>query len=169
MKTLAKIGALALTAAFATMSVVPAEAGRIVARDGKGNVAAAGSKNGNTWGRGRAVTTNESGATTVRRGGAFKGANGATGGRQSSATVNPDGSATRSGRFGATGSRGSVASTGSSTRNADGTYSGNRSTTATNRATGNTYSGSTSYDSTNGVNRTATCKDAAGNTIACPR
>lgn len=169
MNTLMKFGTLAAIAAFLTVSMTPAEAGRIAARSGKGNAVMAGSANGNSWARGRAVTTGENGATTLMRGGAFKGANGARGARASQATVNPDGSATRRGGFSVSGARGSASSQGSATRNADGSYAGSRSTTATNRATGNTYNGNTTYDSTNGVNRTATCTDAAGNSIACPR
>ncbi|MFM9979045.1 MAG: hypothetical protein ACKVOP_13500 [Sphingomonadaceae bacterium] len=169
MNTLIKFGTLAVTAAFLTASIVPAEAGRVAARNGKGSAAVAGSANGNVWARGRAVTTSESDATTATSGGAFKAANGAWGARASQTTVNPDGSATRRGGFAASGARGSVASEGSAARNADGTYSGSRATTATNAATGNTYKGSTTYDSTNGVTRSATCTDATGNTIACPR
>jgi hypothetical protein len=169
MNSLIKFSMIAGAAGLMVASIAPAEAGRGVVRNGKGSVAAAGSANGNSWARGRSVTTSETGATTVKRGGGFKGAKGATGARASTATVNPDGSASRSGGFAANGARGSVDSSGSATRNADGTYSGSRSTTATNKATGNTYNGSTTYDSTNGVNRTATCTDAMGNTIACPR
>jgi hypothetical protein len=157
MNSFVKFSMVAGAAGLMLASIAPAEAGRGVVRNGKGGMAAAGSVNGNTWARGRSVTTSETGATTVKRGGGFKGANGATG------------SATRSGRFAASGANGSVDSSGSATRNADGSYSGNRSTTATNKATGNTYNGSTTYDSTNGVSRSATCTDAMGNSIACPR
>lgn len=169
MNSVMKFSMIAGAAGLMLASITPAEAGRGVVRNGKGGVVAAGSANGKSWTRGRSVTTNETGAKTVKRGGGFKGANGATGARASTATVNPDGSATRNGRFSASGAKGSVASSGSSTRNADGTYSGGRSTTATNKTTGTTYNGSTTYDSTNGVNRTATCTDAMGNSIACPR
>lgn len=168
MNSFAKLGMLAATTAFLAISITPAEAGRGAARNGKGSVVAGGTANGNTWGRGRAVTTNESGGTTVTSGGAYQGANGARGARAAQTTVNPDGSATRRGGFSASGARGSASSEGSATRNADGTYTGSRSSTATNAATGNTYNGTTTYDQ-NGATRTATCTDAAGNTIACPR
>jgi hypothetical protein len=55
---------------------------------------------------------------------------------------------------------------GSFTRNEDGTASGQRSTTVTN-ADGKTFEGSTTYEQGSGVTRSATCKDAAGNTVSC--
>jgi hypothetical protein len=58
-------------------------------------------------------------------------------------------------------------STGSYTHNADGTASAGRSTTATNGNTGVTLDASTTYTQGSGVSRSASCKDAAGNTVAC--
>jgi hypothetical protein len=168
MKTIAKLGVLVTAAGFVMVGMAPAEAGRVGGRTGKGTMAAAGSAGGNSWARGRATTTNENGGKTVTSGGAFQGANGARGARASQTTVNADGSATSQSGFTASGARGSASSQGSATRNADGTFNGARTSTATSAATGNTYNGSTSYDQ-NGVNRTATCTDASGATIACPR
>lgn len=168
MNMVAKIGTLAAAAAFLAVSIAPAEAGRVGGRNGKGTAAAAGTAGGNSWARGRTVRTDESGATTGVSGGAVKTAKGGIAGRSSTTTVNPDGSAARQGGFAASGARGSASSTGSATRNADGTYNGARSSTATSAATGNTYNGTTTYDS-NGVSRTATCTDASGAVIACPR
>ena len=167
MNGFAKFGMVTATAGMIMASVAPAEAQRVAGRTGKGTMAAAGSAGGNTWARGRKTTTTD-GSTTIGSGGAFKGANGSTGARASLATVNSDGSASRAGSAGVTGARGSAGSQGSATRNADGTYSGTRTSKATNAATGNSYNGTTTYDQ-NGVNRTATCTDSSGATIACPR
>jgi hypothetical protein len=100
-------------------------------------------------------------------GGAFRTPSGAQGVRASGTTVNADGSATRRGGVAVEGARGSVVSGGSTTRNPDGTYSGGRTTTATG-ANGSATATST-WDSTNGASRTVTCKDPAGNTVACPQ
>jgi hypothetical protein len=54
------------------------------------------------------------------------------------------------------------------TRTPDGDVSGERSTSATG-AQGNTYQGQTSYSKGEGIEHSATCTDAAGNTIACRR
>jgi hypothetical protein len=100
-------------------------------------------------------------------GGAFQGANGAKGMRTSQTTVNTDGSASRTGGFAASGSQGTVQSSGSANRAADGTVSGERTTSATG-AQGGTYNANTTYQSGQGVTRTATCTNAAGETVACP-
>ena len=83
-------------------------------------------------------------------------------------TQGADGSVLHQSGVKASGSRGSVNSTGGYTRNADGTLSQNRNTGITNAATGNSYQGSTSYDASNGLSRSATCYNAAGDVIACP-
>ena len=60
---------------------------------------------------------------------------------------------------------GSATTSGSLARDAEGNVNGSRSTSAT-AANGNSYAGSTTV--TDGqVSRTATCTDAAGNSIAC--
>lgn len=54
------------------------------------------------------------------------------------------------------------------TRSADGSgASGQRSTSVTNTNTGVTFDGSTTATQGSGVSRSASCKDAAGNTVAC--
>jgi hypothetical protein len=100
-------------------------------------------------------------------GGAFAGPNGAKGMRASQTTVNADGSASRTGGFATSGTQGTVQSSGSATRTADGVVSGERTTSATG-AQGGTYNASTTYQSGQGVTRTATCSNAAGDTVACP-
>lgn len=129
-------------------------------------VVAGGARNGNAYVRGHGVKQNADGSISAASGGAFKLNNGAYGGRASTTTVNPDGSASHQGGFSASGVNGSINSSGSASRNPDGTYAGSRTTNASNAA-GDTYSGSTSY-SNGSFTHTGTCHDAAGNTIACP-
>lgn len=134
-----------------------------------GAVTAAGGPNGG-FVRGRGAVQNADGGVTAGSGGAFATAGGARGARASTSTINPDGSATRQGGFGASGARGSASGESSLSRSADGTRTGTTSTTATSAATGNTYKGATTINSANGKPvRTATCTDASGNSIACPR
>jgi len=78
------------------------------------------------------------------------------------------------GNVNAAGGGGFVTATGSQgqrsarfTRSADGSASGEGQTTVTNARTGVTYDGTTSYSKGSGVTRTASCQDAAGNTVAC--
>jgi hypothetical protein len=119
--------------------------------------------------RARGARQNADGSVTAASGRTLRTATGAAA-RGSTTTVNPDGSATRSGRLAAGGARGSVNSNSNVTRNADGNYSGGRTTSATRASTGNSYKGSTQIDPATGKPvRTATCTDAAGNVISCPR
>ena len=53
------------------------------------------------------------------------------------------------------------------TRSADGTASAERNTSATNANTGVTFDGSTTYTKGSGVSRSASCRDANGNTVTC--
>jgi hypothetical protein len=62
---------------------------------------------------------------------------------------------------------GSAERNGSFSRSTDGTASGWRDTTVTNASTGVTFNGSTSYTQGSGVSRSASCKDASGNTVSC--
>lgn len=169
MTKFARFVSLSLISAMIATSVTPAFAGRTANRTGKGTAVIGGQVSGNKWGRGHTVQKTESGSTVAASGGAFETAKGAKGARGSTTTINPDGSASRQGGLSGSGARGSIASQGQATRNADGTYSGQRSTQATNAATGNSYDGNTTYNSTDGVKRTATCTDAGGNSINCPR
>ena len=52
-------------------------------------------------------------------------------------------------------------------RSADGSASGQSSTTLTNANTGNTLDASTTYTKGSGFSRSASCKDANGNTVSC--
>lgn len=56
---------------------------------------------------------------------------------------------------------------GSFARNADGSVSAERNTTATNANTGVGFDGSTTYTKGSGVSRSASCTDAAGNSVTC--
>lgn len=99
---------------------------------------------------------------------AFSTASGGQGWRNRRFSRSADGTATASGQAAATGGNGSTAErSGSFTRSADGSATGERSTTLTNANTGVTLDGSTTYSKGSGVSRTATCKDAAGNTVGC--
>lgn len=102
------------------------------------------------------------------RSGSIAGARGGNAGYQGSAYRNDDGSAGRQGSAYANGPNGGSASTsGGISRDADGNVNGARNTTATG-ANGSGFSGSTTV--TDGsVTRTATCTNAGGETVACPR
>jgi hypothetical protein len=165
-----KIAMLAAGAALiATSAVADARPSRAKVKGQNGSVTAVSGVNGSGV-RARGAKKNADGSVTAGRVGAFKTAGGAQGARGSTTTVNPDGSANRRSAAAASGVRGSVATSSDVTRNADGTYSGGRTTTATSNATGNSYNGSTQIDPATGKPvRTASCTDAAGNAIACPR
>ena len=161
--------AVAVFGLIATATIANARPNRVRAAGQNGSIGVISGPNGSAM-RTRGAVQNADGSVTSGRAGGFKAANGATGGRASTTTVNPDGSANRRSMRGASGAAGNYATASDVTRNADGTYSGGRTTSATNAATGNTYNGSTQIDPATGKPvRTATCTDAAGNSIACPR
>lgn len=136
-------GGLAGRSAFASHGDRGAIAGqRGIVGDGQGNVAGA-----------------SAGGFTTESGG--------HGQRTRRFSRSSDGSASASGQGSVSGQNGSANRSGSFTRNADGSASGERSTTATNANTGVTFDASTSYTKGSGVTRSATCTDAAGNTVAC--
>ncbi|RIX46072.1 MAG: hypothetical protein D3M94_10170 [Rhodocyclales bacterium GT-UBC] len=118
--------------------------------------------------RGRRTQSDGQGNVTSSSGGVFRGANGAQGGQAAQVSRHADGSASRQGGFAASGERGSIQSQGSASRSVDGTVSGQRNTSATG-ASGNTYQGNTSYTKGEGVSHSASCTDAAGNSIPCTR
>jgi hypothetical protein len=164
---------LGLAAASAALLIVSANADARPAR-GKvagpsGSVSGATGENGSTV-RGRRTVQNEDGSVTTTSGRAAQTTTGAKGARLSTTTVNPDGSANRQSAAAAEGPSGSAATSSNVTRNADGSYSGGRTSTATNNSTGATYHGSTQIDPATGKPvRVATCTDASGTVIACPR
>lgn len=120
--------------------------------------AAGGQRGLSADGQGNAVAGSQSGFTLAR---------GAQGQRQTSYQHAADGSASAQGQASVSGRHGSAQRSGSYTRNADGTASAERSTTATNSNTGVTFDASTSYTQGSGFSRSASCKDAAGNTVSC--
>jgi hypothetical protein len=97
----------------------------------------------------------------------FTTAGGAQGGRSARFSRSADGSTTASANASASGQNGSAERSGSWNRNADGSASGQRQTTLTNSNTGNTFDASTTYTKGSGFSRSASCKDAAGNTVTC--
>jgi hypothetical protein len=170
MNSVSKLTLIATTLGFALTSTV-ADArpvrGKIVGQNG--SIATVKGTNGSIV-RGRGVVSNADGSVTTKRGAGYKTTAGGKGYRASSKTVNPDGSANRRSAAGFNGPRGSGSTSSDVTRNADGSYSGGRSTTATSAATGNTYTGSTQIDPATGKPvRSATCTNASGAVIACPR
>jgi hypothetical protein len=170
MMNFCKFGLIAATTAL-MMTSVAAEArptrGKLVGPNG--SISGVAGPNGGTI-RGRQTVQNADGSVTTASGRAFRTANGGKGYRAGTTTVNPDGSANRRSSAAANGPRGSAATSSNVTRNADGSYSGGRSTTATRASTGNTYNGSTQIDPATGKPvRTATCTNASGAVIACPR
>lgn len=168
MRTINTLAALALSTGLLTMPAAADAQTRVHARGSHGTAVAASGPDGGVV-RGRGAVRNADGSVTAASGGAFRTATGARSARGSTTTVNPDGSATRRGGFAASGVRGSAASQGTVIRNADGTYSGGRSTTATS-TTGATYNGSVQIDAATGKPvRSATCTNASGAIVACPR
>lgn len=160
---------LIASAAVLTATIADARPNRVRASGQNGAIAAGGSVNGG-YVRGRGAARNAEGGVTSASGGGFATAAGARGARASTATINTDGSATRQGGFGASGARGTASGESNLAVNADGTRTGTTSTNATSAATGNSYAGSTTINSATGKPvRTASCTDAGGNTIACPR
>lgn len=161
---------LAATASLlATSIAAEARPTRVKAAGNNGAVSAVKGPNGSAV-RGRGAVRNADGSVTAGSGGAFKTANGGKGYRGSTTTVNPDGSANRRSALSGSGAKGSVSSQSDVTRNADGSYSGGRTTSATSATTGNSYNGSTQIDPATGKPvRTATCTNASGAVIPCPR
>lgn len=166
------LSALVLVAATGALTIAPTSAEaqqRVRASGSNGTVVTNQGPNGGASVRSRGVRRNADGSVTAGSAGAIRGPNGARAARDSTTTVNPDGSARRQSSASASGSNGSATTTSDVTRNADGTYSGGRTTTATSTTTGTTYNGQVQIDPATGQPvRTATCTDAAGNTIACP-
>jgi hypothetical protein len=166
------MSALALVAAtvgmIATSTIADAQR-RVRVAGPNGAVTATQGPNGGGAIRARGVHRNADGSVQRGAASAIRTPNGGRAARASTTTVNPDGSARRQSTASGSGVRGSASTSSDVTRNADGTYSGGRTTTATSNSTGNTYNGSTQIDPATGRPvRTASCTDAAGNTIACP-
>ena len=152
------------------MGTAEARQGIVKARGPNGAATAVRGPNGGAGMRGRGMVQNEDGSVTRASGGAWRNANGGTSLRGRTTTVNPDGSATHSGSAYASGAKGTAESSGSFARDADGNWTGSRNSSATNAETGNSYAGSVSIDPATGKPvRTATCTDASGTVIACPR
>jgi hypothetical protein len=118
----------------------------------RGVRAASGDGQGNAWGTGGSAFSTSSGA---------QGARGATFERSADGTVSANA------RSGASGVNGSYERSGSFNKSADGNASGTRNTTVNNANTGVTMNGSTTYTKGEGVSRTASCKDASGNSVTC--
>jgi hypothetical protein len=169
MLNLSKIGMAVAVSALAFTSVT-ADArptrGKVSGPNGSATVVQG--EKGSTV-RGRGGKKNADGSVNTGSAGVFQTTSGARGGRASTTTVNPDGSANRRSASGASGPGGSYSSNSDVTRNADGTWSGGRSTTGTSSASGTTYHGTTQIDPATGKPvRSASCTDAAGVVIACP-
>lgn len=169
MSALTKFAAIAIsTGLIVTATLADARPNRATVRGQNGAVTAVSGPNGSAV-RARGARQNADGSVTAARGRAVSTANGRAA-RGSTTTVNPDGSAQRQSRAAASGVRGSASTQSNVSRSADGTLSGGRTTTATSNATGNSYNGSVQIDPVTGQPvRTATCTNASGATIACPR
>jgi hypothetical protein len=115
----------------------------------------------------RGITGDGQGNVVGSNAGGFTTESGGQGLRTRNFNRSSNGSLNASGLASASGANGSADRSGSFTRNADGSASGERSTTLTNANTGVTLDGSTTYTKGSGVSRTASCKDAAGNTVSC--
>jgi hypothetical protein len=170
MMKFAKFAAVvAATSLIASAMVAEARPNRVKARGQNGVAAGVAGPNGAAV-RGRGAVRNADGSVTAASGGAAAGINGGRGFRGATTTVNPDGSARRQSAAGVSGARGSAATQSDLSRSADGTLSGGRTTNATSNVTGNSYNGSTQIDPATGKPvRTATCTDATGAVITCPR
>ncbi|MCW5667998.1 MAG: hypothetical protein KIT35_29540 [Piscinibacter sp.] len=114
------------------------------------------------------VSGNGSGDGIAQRGGTFKTAGGAQGGRMQRLVRTEDGAVDAASRAGVSGDNGSAASSRTFTRSADGsTASATRNTTATNANTGVSYDGSTTWTKGSGFSRSGSCTDSGGNTVTC--
>jgi hypothetical protein len=171
------LSATALTCALlASGFVAPAAeaASRHVVRthaDGGATVSKAITRQGPQGGtrvRNRSTTADGQGNASTAGSVSTTGPNGATAVRNGQASRSADGSAERSGSFAATGAKGSVESSGSSSKTADGSVNASRNTTATSAATGNSVQSTASYNQATGVTRSTTCYDAAGTAMSCP-
>jgi hypothetical protein len=132
---------------------------------GQSNVAAQGSRG--TFRGLRGVVSDGEGNVSGATGSAFATAGGGQGSRSARFDRTSDGAITATGQASASGANGSADRSGSFTKSADGAASGERSTTLTNANTGVTFAGSTTYTKGAGFSRSASCKDAAGNTVSC--
>jgi hypothetical protein len=170
MNSFSKFGMIAATLGLVVVSAAAdARPNRVRVSGQNGVVTGVSGANGSAI-RGRGAVQNADGSVTAASGGAFRTAAGGKGYRSATTTINPDGSANRRSSAAASGPRGSGSTSSNLTRNADGSYSGGRTSTATRASTGNTYSGSTQIDPATGKPvRTATCTNASGAVIACPR
>jgi hypothetical protein len=164
---------LAMTAALAALMITSVSADarpkRVKAAGPNGSVTAVQGEKG-SFGKARGAKKNDDGSVTTGRVGGFKKADDSKGGYSSTTTVDSDGSANRKSKQSASGEAGSISSSSDVTRNADGSYSGGRMTTATSNESGTTYNGSTQIDPATGKPvHSATCTNAAGQVIACPK
>jgi hypothetical protein len=123
---------------------------------------------GGTRVRNRSTTADGQGNASTAGGASTTGPNGATAVRSGRASRSADGSAQRSGEFAASGAKGSVQTSGSSSKTADGAVNASRNTTATSATTGNSVQSTASYNQATGVTRSTTCYDAAGAAMSCP-
>jgi hypothetical protein len=115
----------------------------------------------------RVANQTAQGGLALRSGAAFNGSNVDAAG-QRRLLGDGQGNVSASGNSGFTTASGSTGQRSTRfTRSADGTAAGERHTTATNANTGVTFDASTAYTQGSGISRSATCKDAAGNTVAC--
>ena len=114
----------------------------------------------------RGLVSDGQGNIRGARGNAFATANG-EGLRTQRFSRNADGSLSASGQAQASGTLGQAERSGSFTRSADGSASGERSTRITNSNTGVTLDGATTYTQGSGVSRSASCRDASGQSVAC--
>jgi hypothetical protein len=117
----------------------------------------------------RGVNGDGQGNLSGAAGSGFSTASGGQGLRTRSFERNADGSVSaRNEASASTANGGSASSQSSFTRSADGSSaSGERSTSVSNTRTGVTFDGSTSYAKGSGFSRSASCTDAAGNTVSC--
>lgn len=125
--------------------------------------------NGASIARTRSAQADGQGGRSAARNGSWTSASGASGGGAVQRDRAADGSLSRSASRSASGDRGSMSSSGQASRDVEGNIVQSRSSTATNAATGNSVAASSSYSKETGFTHSATCYDAGGNTIACPK
>ena len=116
----------------------------------------------------RVVDPNPQGGVTATTVAAHRGANGATALRAGKTATAADGTMHHASAIRAQSAKGSVQSSGSSSRDAAGDLTQARSSTITSAATGDTMKTSSSYSKDTGRTRSASCYDANGGNIACP-
>jgi len=164
------VSTIAIAAAVVSVNV-HADGSRFHHQNPAGGITAGAKHSGSgangSYANGHTVVTDGAGNGDAKSSGEMTTANGGTAARSGKTSVASDGSASHDSSFSASGAQGSIDSQGSASKASDGTISQSRTTNAA--GANGSYQGTTSYNSGTGVSHTATCTNASGQTVSCPR